>query len=179
MSLVVDFSTEQTPGSPGDIIFNDDSSGTDVTITQRRVYVFDTEGNTLVPDGISTQYNAWPNYPTDDSITIEDILTSDKGCRVVVQWLTAGNSVVYDKTHYIGFNCYNKDEDYSLTQNVASNSLLMNDNGFWNNKNLLMTLVESADNAIERASDINAAQQLYDAATEITDNAQYLFNQNA
>jgi hypothetical protein len=179
MALAVDYSTEQTPGSPSDIIFNDDTTGIDVSITQRRIYIQDTAGNYLVPPGISTLYNSWPNYPASLTITIEDILEQDQGCKVVVQWLTAANTVVYDKTDYIGFNCYNLDEDYSLTQNVASNQLLMNDNGFWANKNLLMTLVESGDKAIERASDINAAQTLYDAATEMANDAQYIFNQNA
>lgn len=179
MALTVDFSTSQSPGSPGNILFTDLSIGTDGTITQRRIYISDYQGNFLVPSGISTQYNTWMNFPSSTTITLSNILDKDYGAKVVVQWLTAGGTVVYDKTKYIGFNCYNSDFDYQLTQNVASNQLLMNDNGFWYKKDLLQTLITSGDNAISRATDINAAQQVYDAATEMRLDAQYWFNQNS
>lgn len=179
MALSVEFSTDQIPGSPADIIFNDETTGTDVTITQRRIYIQLPDGSFLVPAGIATGYNAWPNYPADMTMTIEDVLPEDSACRVTVQWLTAGNSVVYDKTEFIGFNCFNEDFDYQLTQNVASNQQLMNDNNFWANKNRLQTFIDSGDEAILRASDINAAQQCYDLATEMRLSAQYLFNQNS
>lgn len=178
MALTVDFTTEQTPGSPGDILFEDISTGSDGTITQRRIYIQAASGDYIVKNGTSTIYEVWSGFPGTTSITLEDILDKDYGCRVVVQWLTAGGNVVYDKTHYIGFNCYNEDEDYSLTQNVASNQLLMNDNRFWVKKCLFSELIDSGDQAIERASDINAAQQCYDLATDMRLQAQYIFNQN-
>jgi len=179
MALDADFSTEQTPGVPGNIIFEDISTGSDGAVTQRRIYIQIPNGDFLVEEGTTTDYEVWADFPATTSIELEDILDKDYGCRVYVEWLNVGGTVLYDKTHYIGFNCYNEDENYRLTQNVASNQILMNDNGFWAKKNLLSELIDSGDKAIERASDINAAQECYDQATEMRLDAQYIFNQNS
>lgn len=179
MALTPNFTTSQNPGSPGDIVFTDTSTGTDAAVTQRRIYIQAPNGDYLVEDGNDEEYSEWSGFPATTSITLTDVLTKDYGCRVVVQWLDVSNTVLYDKTSYIGFNCYNEDFDYSLTQNVASNQLLMNDNNFWFNKGYLQALIDSGDKAIERASDVNACQQCYDIATELRLEAQYFFNQNS
>lgn len=179
MALSANFSTQQTPGSPENIIFVDESSGSDGAVTKRRIYIQAPNGDFLVESGNDEDYSEWDGFPGTTTITLEDILTKDYGCRVVVQWLNSSDTVLYDKTSYIGFNCYNEDFDYSLTQNVASNQLLMSDNNFWGNKTWLQTLIDSGDKAIERASDINACQQCYDMATSLRLNAQYAFNQNS
>ena len=177
MAFSADFSATQTPGSPSEITFTDSSTGSDGAIASRRIYIQQRNGDFLVEEGNSEIYTEWP-LPLGTAITI-NVLTVDVGARVVVEYLNSGNTVLYDKTKYYGFNCFNEDEDYSLTQNVASNPLLMNDNNFWANKNLLQTLIDSGDKAIERAADLNACQQCYNAATELRINAQYAFNQNS
>lgn len=179
MALTVNFSTSQTPGSPGDIIFTDTSTGTDGSVTQRRIYIQAADGEYLVETGTSTQYEVWSGFPGTTTITLSDILEQDAAARVVVQWLDVSNNILYDKTQYIGFTAYNEDFDYELTQNVAANPLLIDDNNFWYNKLKLRTDIESGNNAIERASDIAAAQQCYDRATSLRVNSQYLFNANA
>jgi hypothetical protein len=179
LALTVNFSTSQTPGSPGDIIFTDTSTGSDGSVTQRRIYIQSAAGDYLVESGTSTQYEVWSGFPGTTTITLEDILEQDTAARVVVQWLDVSNNVLYDKTQYIGFTAYNEDFDYELTQNVAANPLLVDDNNFWQNKLKLRTDIESGNNAIERASDIAAAQQCYDRATYLRNNSQYLFNANA
>lgn len=179
MALTVNFTTSQTPGTPGNIIFTDDSTGVDAAVTKRRIYIQINTGSFLVEDGNSNEYSDWDDFPGTTTIELEDILSKDYGCIVTVQWLNVSNTILYDKSEFIGFPCYNEDFDYSLTQNVASNPLLINDNNFWANKNLLQVLIESGDNAISRASDINSCQQCYDMATNLRLNAQYLFNQNS
>ena len=179
LALTVNFSTSQTPGSPGDIIFTDTSTGSDGSVTQRRIYIQSAAGDYLVESGTSTQYEVWSGFPGTTTITLEDILEQDTAARVVVQWLDVSNNVLYDKTQYIGFTAYDEDFDYELTQNVAANPLLIDDNNFWNNKLKLRTDIESGNNAIERASDIAAAQQCYDRATYLRNNSQYIFNANA
>jgi hypothetical protein len=177
MSFARSFQTSQTPGSPGEVTFTDDSTGSDGAITSRRIFIQDTEGNYIVEEGTTTEYELWP-LPLSTPVTL-DLLDEDIAARVVVQWLNVGNTVLYDEEVFVGFSAYNDDFDYQLTQNVASNPLLMNDNKFWANKSLLQTLISSGNNAIERASDINACQQCYNAATEMRNNSQYLFNQNS
>lgn len=184
MALSVDFSAAQTPGIPGDILLTDTSTGTDVAVTQRRVYIQTAAGDYLVEEGTTTEYTPWPDFPSTTELTLTDILDSsvvdkDVACRVVIQWLNVGNTVLYDKTLYYGFTCYNEDFDYQLTQTVAGNPLLISDNNFWGNKSLLRGYIDSGDNAVIRNSDIAAAQQCYDMATALRINSQYFFNINS
>ena len=179
MALTVNFSAAQVPGEPGNIVLTDTSTGTDVSVTQRRVYIQTAAGDYLVEDGTTTEYEVWDDFPATTTLTLTDILTKDTAVRCVVQWLNISGTVLYDKTIYYGFTCYNEDFDYQLTQAIAGNPLLMSDNNYWGNKNLLRTYIDSGNTAIERSSDTAAAQQCYDLATNLRTNSQYFFNINS
>jgi len=179
MPLVASFSAAQTPGVPGTILLTDTSTGTDVAVTQRRVYIQTAAGDYLVEEGVTTEYSPWLDFPSTTELTLTDILDKDYGVRIVCQWLDVSNTVLYDKTLYYGFTCYNEDFDYQLTQTVAGNPLLISDNNFWGNKSILRGFIDSGDNAITRNSDIAAAQQCYDLATNMRTNSQYFFNINS
>lgn len=179
MALSQNFSAAQIPGTPGDIVFTDTSTGSDVSVTQRRIYIQIATGVFLVEEGTTTEYEVWDDFPTTTIKTLTDILDKDYSCRITVQWLSSGGTVLYDKTLYYGFTCYNEDFDYELTQAIAGNPILMSDNNYWGNKNLLRTYIDSGNNAIERSSDIASAQQCYDLATNLRTNSQYLFNINS
>jgi len=178
MALTPNFTVSITPGTPENLLFTDTSSGSDGSVTQRRIYIQKADGDFLVESGTTTDYEVWADFPATTTITLEDILDTDYGCRVVVQWLDVSNAVLYDKTLYYGFTGFNEDFDYSLTQLIASNPLLMNDNSFWRNKSLLRALIDSGNNAIERASDIASAQQCYDLASQLREESVYYFNGN-
>ena len=179
MALTVNFSAAQTPGDPGTIILTDESTGTDVAVTQRRVYIQTAAGDYLVLEGTTTEYESWADFPSTTELTLTDILDKDYAVRMVVQWLNVGGTVLYDKTLYYGFTCYNEDFDYELTQTVAGNPLLISDNNFWGNKSTLRGYIDSGNNAITRNSDTAAAQQCYDLATNMRTNSQYFFNINS
>jgi len=179
MPLVASFSAAQTPGVPGTILLTDTSTGTDVAVTQRRVYIQTAAGDYLVEEGVTTEYEAWGDFPSTTELTLTDILDKDYGVRVVVQWLDVNDVVLYDKTLYYGFTCYNEDFDYQLTQTVAGNPLLISDNNFWGNKSTLRGYIDSGNNAITRNSDTAAAQQCYGLATNMRTNSQYFFNINS
>ena len=179
MAIVANFSASQTPGVPGTILLTDTSTGTDVAVTQRRVYIQTAAGNYLVEEGVTTEYSPWLDFPSTTELTLTDILDKDYGVRIVCQWLDVSNTVLYDKTLYYGFTCYNEDFDYQLTQTVAGNPLLISDNNFWGNKSTLRGYIDSGNNAITRNSDISAAQICYDLATTMNTDSQYLFNINS
>lgn len=179
MAIVANFSASQTPGVPEDILLTDTSTGTDAAVTQRRVYIQTAAGDYLVEEGTTTEYEAWGDFPATTELTLTDILDKDYGVRVVVQWLDVSDTVLYDKTLYYGFTCYNEDFDYQLTQTVAGNPLLISDNNFWGNKSTLRGYIDSGNNAITRNSDTAAAQQCYDLATNMRINSQYFFNINS
>jgi len=171
------FSATQTAGEESSVTLTATVSGTDVLVTARRVYFVMDDGSFLVEEGTSTEYNLWPLAT--NPITFDVLGSSDKACRVVVEWVDTNGGVLYDSTQYLGFTLFNETEDYSQTQLMAANPLLINDNNFWKNKQLLRTLIDSGNNAIEFASDLYNAQLCYDKATDIRNNAQYLFNANS
>lgn len=175
MPLIPNFSITQTVSTPSIIDIEDTSTGSDVAITQRRVYLQASDGSYLVPTGVTTEYNAWLLANTTVSI---DCLTKDYALKVVVQWLNVSNTVLYDKTIYYGFALYGETFDYGLTQNLAANPTLSNDNNFMNNKELIRNFMDSGNNAIAFNSDTFSAQICYDKVTDMISEAQYLFNTN-
>ncbi len=171
------FVASQTAGEESSVTLTSVTAGTDVLVTGRRVYFIMDDGTFLVEEGVTTEYNVWALAT--NPITLDVLGTSDKACRVVVEWVDANGGVLYGSSQYLGFTLFNETEDYSQTQLMAANPLLVNDNNFWKNKQLLRTLIDSGNNAIEFASDLYNAQLCYDAATEIRNNSQYLFNGNS
>lgn len=178
MALTVSFTASSVAGQPSQILFSDTSTGSDGTITSRRIYVADSKGDFLVEDATTTEYEVWA-LPLATDITL-DLLSADTACRITVQWLNVSDVVVYDYTiDAIGFTEFNEQFDYEQTTLMSANKLLINDNNFWGNKSKLRTAIDSGNNAITRASDLVNAQSCYDEATDIRLAAQYLFNGNS
>ena len=176
MPIVAAFTVSQVVGDESIVTITDSSTGSDVAITQRRVYLQKDNGDYLVPDGTTTDYVEW-DY-ADSSIEI-DCLDKDYALFITVQWLDVTDVVLYDADGTYGLTSYNEDFDYGLTTVLASNPLLINDNSFKQNKSNLRLFIDSGDLAIERASDIISAQLCYDQATVLRLKSEYLFNQSA
>lgn len=176
MALTPNFSIAQQLGYPENIDLTDTSTGSDVAITQRRVYIQKSDGSFLVPSGTSTEYVEWPYADTEISI---ECLEQDEAVLITVQWLNVSNAVLYDKSQNAGLTLYNETFDYGLTQLLAANPLLINDNNFYTNKSNLRTDIDSGDQSIELAGDIFAAQLCYNRATELRLQSQYYFNANS
>ena len=140
------------------------------------MYVQDSKGNFLVQEGTTTEYEVWAL--ADSSITLA-LLDKDKAVREVVQWVDTNGDVLYSVTKITGYTLYNETFDYALTQSLAGNPLLINDNNFFRNKCDLRTSIDSGNQAVSFASDIYNAQLCYDRATELRLNSVYNFNINS
>lgn len=170
------FVVSQVVGEPSSVTITAVVTGTDSSVTQRRVFLQTNSGEFLVPTTTSAEYVQW--IISASSINI-DCLDKDYGLRIVVQWLSVTNVVLYDSEQFIGLTLYNESFDYQTTQLMASNKLLINDNNFWGNKSKLRTLIDAGNNAISFASDLDNAQSCYDDATALRVGSQYLFNGNS
>lgn len=175
MSFTPNFTLSQPEGQPSVITVTDASTGSDGSINRRIIYIRKDDGTFLTPSGTTTQYIGWPL--SDSTINI-DCMDKDYALSVVVQWLDISGAILYDKTVTQGFTSYNENFDYQLTQMLAGNPLLFNDNDFQENKSKLRTDIDSGDQAILIAADIYNAQQCYDRATKLRTTAQYTFNEN-
>ena len=60
MALNPAFTASQSAGVPENLTFTDTSTGSDVTIVARRIYLLQSDGTYLVPSGVTTDYIPWP-----------------------------------------------------------------------------------------------------------------------
>lgn len=165
MPLTPNFSTSQQAGLPSDVIITDTSTGSDVAIVSRRVYLVNYAGEYVVEDGTTTDYTVWPLAQSSISI---DCLTADTALTVTVDWVDVSGVTLYTKTSLAGFTLYNLTFYYSLTQGqaaVSNPSFILQDNNYFQNKSKLKTLIESGNNAVTLGYDITSAQLCYDLAT--------------
>ena len=176
MPITANFSTTQSVGAPSVIDFSDTSTGSDVTATQRRIYLVNAQGNYVVPSGTGTDY---VNFPLSEGADISiDCLAQDSALWITLQYLDINNVVVASKTLLKGFSLYNETFYYSLTQAQATQSVppnILQDTMYLQNKSALRVFLDSAANAITYGQDITTAQNMYDAATYLTTNEQMFF----
>ncbi len=87
------FVASQTAGEESSVTLTSVTAGTDVLVTGRRVYFIMDDGTFLVEEGVTTEYNVWALAT--NPITLDVLGTSDKACRVVVEWVDAnGGSII-------------------------------------------------------------------------------------
>ncbi len=172
MPLVPNFTASQYSGTPSVITLTDTSTGSDVTIASRRVYLLQANGTFLVPAGNTADYIVWDLVDT--SIDL-DVLSQDSALSITVQWMSAGSTVVTSKTISFAFTAYNETFYYGLTESQVANSNLSASTNWYQTKLVLRVEIDSADQAITFASDIYSAQAALNRATYISTNQALFF----
>lgn len=172
MSLTVSFTVAQSILAPSSLVIADTSTGTDAAVVTRRVYLQTAMGTYLVPANISTDYNLWPEPSA--NLTL-NVLNADYALSILVQWLDVGNTVLYSKEQIYCFTLYSEQFYYYLTQQQAAGNANIQDTNYFNNKIKLRTFIDSANNAVEFASDIYGSQECLDAAAYMVDNQNDFF----
>lgn len=172
MALVPNFSASQFSGTPSYITLTDTSTGSDVTITSRRVTIQAANGTFLVPSGTTTQYIVWALANTSTTFSV---LTQDTAASITVQWVNSSGTAVTSKTTSFAFTAYNETFYYNLTQNQVANPVIIAANEYYDSKMKLRVELDSAQQAITFASDIFASQAALNRATDLVTNQNYYF----
>lgn len=172
MPLSPNFTASQNSGTPNLIFLTDTSTGSDVTITKRRIYLLQSDGTYLVPAGTATNYIEWALV---DVTTSLNVLIQDTALSITVQWLSAANVVVANKTTSFAFTAYNETFYYGLTESQVANANLTASTNWYQTKMILRVELDSAYQAISFASDIFSAQAALNRATFISTNQSYFF----
>lgn len=172
MPLSPNFTASQNSGTPNLIFLTDTSTGSDGTITKRRIYLLQSNGTYLVPTGTATNYIEWALV---DVTTSLNVLIQDTALSITVQWLTASNVVVANKTTSFAFTAYNETFYYGLTESQVANANLTASTNWYQTKMILRVELDSAYQAISFASDIFSAQAALNRATFISTNQSYFF----
>jgi len=149
------FTAAQSPSSPNVVVLTDTSTGSDVAITSRRVYVQNSAGDYLVPTGTTTDYIVWPY--ADDSISL-NILTEDTAVSIRTDWLNVSSAVLYTLTQQFCLDMYSKRFFYELVQMQGVTPSIPQDTNYNSNMALFWATVEGAENAIVLAEDLSASQ---------------------
>ena len=172
MSFVPNFTATQTLGSPTVLNLQDTSSGSDGAIVGKRVYLQKSDGSYLVPTGTTTSYVVWGIGASTIAITV---LNQDYSLNVLVQWLDAGNNVLYSKSNLFDFTLNSEAFLYSLTLNQSSNPSIVNDQNYYFNKMKLRVEVDSSASAITIGNDIASGQECLDRAAYMIANESLYF----
>ena len=172
MPLSPNFTASQNSGTPNLIFLTDTSTGSDGTITKRRIYLLQSDGTYLVPAGTVTNYIEWALV---DVTTSLNVLIQDTALSITVQWLTSVNVVVANKTTSFAFTAYNETFYYGLTESQVANANLTASTNWYQTKMILRVELDSAYQAISFASDIFSAQAALNRATFISTNQSYFF----
>lgn len=177
MSFVPNFSITQSQGSPNLITIEDTSVGSDNQVELARVYFQKSNGGYLVPTGTSTNYVAIVDIDANGKfVTTEiDLLDRDYALNVRVEWLDGALNVLYSLSQVFLFKAYSENFDYGLVSSMASQPNLVDDQTFLNNKTKVRLLIDSAVQAIDYASDLNAAQFCLDELYDIITNQSFYF----
>ena len=172
MPLSPNFTASQNSGTPNLIFLTDTSTGSDGTITKRRIYLLQSDGTYLVPAGTVTDYIEWALV---DVTTSLNVLIQDTALSITVEWLTASNVLVANKTTSFAFTAYNETFYYGLTESQVANANLTASTNWYQTKMILRVELDSAYQAISFASDIFSAQAALNRATFISTNQSYFF----
>lgn len=158
------FIASQDPSNAAYVVLEDTSSGSDGSISSRRVYITNSAGTYLVPSGTTTDYVVWAY--SDDSISL-NILTEDTAVNIRVDWLSSGGTVLYTLTQQFCLDMYSKLFFYQLVQMQGVTPSIPQDANYSANMALFWTNVEGAEQAIILAQDLAASQNLLNQCTQM------------
>lgn len=171
MPFVPNFTVSQSSADITVATITDASSGSDLTLTTRLVYIQKVNGDYLVPEGTTTDFVAWPIAQS--SINI-DILDQDYALDITVKYLS-GSTISYTKNILCLFTGYGDLFLRQLTQALAANKVLLQDENFWVNKNNLRVLLDDAAQGVSLLNDQTIAQLCLDESKLLTDNIKVFF----
>lgn len=161
------FTIAQSALNPALVVATDTSTGSDVNITQRRIYVQQGNGTYLVPTGTSTDYTAWAYASSSISL---NILTVDIGAAITVDWLDVSNVVLYSLPQEFPLSYFNKNFFYFLIQQQALSPGIIQDATYFSNLSAYWMNITGGIQAITIGADIAASQNCFDRATEMMQN---------
>lgn len=174
MALSASYTMSQVYGSPTQVSFVDTSTGVNAAVVSRRIYITDENGDYIVVDGTTTDYNLWSGFPGTTSITLA-LLTQDIAATVRVDWVNISGTVLYTSSTLTHFPMYAKDYYIFLIKSQQSNRKLQSHANFWPNTLRLLGEIKMAYDSINLIQDISASQAALDRAAALIDKPSNFF----
>lgn len=165
------FTVSQSATTPASFTVTDTSTSVTGTITQRRIYVQDEQGNYLTGDS-SVDWTLWPL--ADSSITLA-FLTGNTAVNIRVDWLNVSNVVVETLNANYGLSQFGKQFLFYLVQLQGLTPGIYQDSNYSGNLALFWTNIVGGDNAITYGNSLAAAQNCYNRANYMEQNESDFF----
>lgn len=165
------FSVSQSAISPQNFTVTDTSTSITGTITQRRIYVQDSQGEYLTGDS-SVDYDQWALADTSITLTF---LTGNEAVNIRVDWLNVSNVVVETLNDNYGLSQFGKQFMFYLVQLQGLTPGVYQDTNYSGNLALLWTNIIGGDNAITYGNSLAAAQNCYNRANDMEQNESKYF----
>ncbi len=152
--------------SPAQIVITDTSVGSDPSITDRIITLYDVNGAVFGTFDFPLSVGA--------SITIT-ALTQDIALNIRVSWNNVSGTSLYSSNQIYAFTGHDEAFYYNLTQAQAGNPNIIRDNRYYNKKLELRVEMDSAVNAINVGWDLAGAQYCINRANYIVSNGGFFF----
>lgn len=172
MAFSPSFTVSASAASPSTVVFTDDSSGSDVLILARRIYVTDYAGNPIVQSVNSNAYLDWPLATNPISF---DLLTQNTAVNVLVQWLGAADAVLYEDDNDFCLREYAIQFFIYLIQNQALTPGIVQDANYFSNLALFYVNMQGAETMIVDAADLAASQNCLNRCTLMQNDQSFFF----
>ena len=129
MPLTPSFTVSQSSSDWTNLVFTDDSSGSDVDIVARRIYI--QKANSEYLSTAVTDYMDWAI--ADLTKDVNGLITRDFSLLITVQWLDVTNVVLYTVTNLFYFGVYDANSLYGVCQASVANPSVQWDMNYFSN----------------------------------------------
>lgn len=174
MALVAAFTATESLANPDEITFNDTSTGTDNTITTRRIYFRLANGNWADEDGNESTTETYIEWDYADSSTTLSLISQSTAADITVKWM-AGSTVVYTVQEEYCFNLYDYLFALELLQTQTSSPSVIQDTSYSNNFFDFILNIFNEENAITYGGDIYSSQGAMNRNNNYIQNEQMYF----
>lgn len=163
MPLTPAILVSQTGLTPKNFTVTDDSTGSDVLIVARQIYVQDAFGNYLTGNG-TINYDVWAL--ADSSVTFT-FLTEDIAVNILVNWVNVSGGAVATYNNNYPLSEIGKQFFYYLLQLQGLKPGVYMDTNYVLNLAMYWVNIVAGDHAVNFGNDISAAQNCYLRETQM------------
>lgn len=161
MPIVPNFTAQESLSSNNLVTFTDTSTGTDLSLTNRKIYVRLANGNWLTAGGVQSPTSAYMDWSYSDASTTIDLLTNSTTANVTVEWY-AGSALTYTKTILIEWDLYDYVFLFGLLSAQTSFPAVNANQGYWPNSFYMVTNLFQSEQAVELMDDLYSSQAALD-----------------
>jgi len=145
MPLTPSFTVQQSSADWTNLVFTDSSTGSDILVTSRRIYI--QKANSTYLSTEDTDYMDWDIG--DLTKDVNGLITADFSLLMTVQWLDVTNVVLYTVTNLYYLGVYNGNSLYGVLQASVANPSVQWDMNYWSNVGVSLCEQQNAELATE------------------------------